>query len=48
MVGSHLVRGSVVSGFNKTQEKTMFEVLISPVHFGRYFFCYPNFNFFLY
>ena len=38
MVGSHLVPGSVVCGFNKTQEKNMFGVVISPVHFGRCFF----------
>ena len=33
-------------GSNKTQEKNMFEEVISPVHFGRCLSCYSNFNFF--
>ena len=45
-VGNRFVGGSVVHGFNKTQEIKMFGVVISPVHFGRGSFCYSNFDFF--
>ena len=41
-----VIDGSVVRGFNKTPQKSMFGVMISPVHFVRGLFCYSNFNFF--
>ena len=34
---------SVVHGFNKTQEKNLFGVKISSMHFGRDLFCCSNF-----
>ena len=46
VVGGRLVDESVVSGFNKTQEKNMFEVLVLPLQFGRGLFCYSSFSFF--
>ena len=45
-VGGRLVDESVVRGFNKTQEKNMFEVLVLPLQFGRGLFCYSSFSFF--
>ena len=36
----------MVRGSNKTQEKNMFEEVISPVPFGRGLSGYSNFNFF--
>ena len=38
MVGGWLVSGSVVRGFNKTQEKNMIEVVISPVTLVEFYF----------
>ena len=48
MVGGQLVGGLVVRGFNETQEKNMFGVVILPVQFSRGLFCSSMFIFFLY
>ena len=47
MAAGRLVGGSLVRGFDKTQEKNMFGVVISPVHFGGSLFCCSNFIFLL-
>ena len=46
MVGGRLVGGSVVPRFEKKTEKSMFGIVIAPVHFDQGLFCYSNFNFF--
>ena len=45
MVGGRLVGRSVARGFNETQEKNVFRVVISPVQFDRGLFCSSIFIF---
>ena len=45
VVGCLWVVRLVVRAFNKTQEKNVFGLVISPVHFGRGLFCCSYFNF---